>query len=117
MNRPLKLLYLMNIPSPYRWHLFSRLRELGLKRDIDFSVAFMTEQSRHRPWRLSDFPQTFPVTLPWGINLSKRDDRLLNPGLIGRLLYAKWDGLFWGGYDNPTTAFLATLPFPVSKSN
>lgn len=110
MSRPLKLLYVMNIPSPYRWHLFTRLHEISASRGIEFHVVFMSHKSVRRRWRLDDFPRTFPFSVPWGVNLSRTGDRLFNPGLILRLLYERWDWVILGGYDNPTTAMLAALP-------
>jgi len=110
MKRPSRLLYVMNIPSPYRWHLFTRLHQIGASKGIEFHVAFLTSQSRGRRWHLNDFPNSFDFTVPWGVNLSRNTDRLLNPGLIFHLLYESWDWIILGGYDNPTTALLTLLP-------
>lgn len=110
MNRPHKLLYVMNIPSPYRWHLFNRMHQIGHDRGIYFEVAFLSKQSLNRRWKIDEFPQSFRFSVPWGVNLSQTSDRLLNPGLVFRLLYQRWDWVILGGYDNPSTALLALLP-------
>lgn len=110
MTRSFRLLYIMNIPSPYRWHLFSNLYKIGAVRGVEFHVAFLAPGSRGRRWNLNDFPQTFQFSNPWGVNLSRHADRLLNPGLIAKLLFQPWDWIILGGYDNPTTALLTLLP-------
>lgn len=109
-----KLLYIMNIPSPYRWHLFTQLYEIGQTKGISFEVCFLAKAAPERPWKLTDFPLTFPYRVPWGIDFLKRGTsvRMFNPSLIVRMLFQRWDWVIMGGYDNPSHAVLAALPLP-----
>ena len=110
-----RLLYIMNIPSPYRWHLFSKLHEVAKTKGIDFEVAFLSKQSRRRKWQLEDFPRSFPYHLSWAINFSRNGEKFLNPAMICRTLLQRWDWIILGGYDNPTNAILAGLPLPRTQ--
>jgi glycosyltransferase involved in cell wall biosynthesis len=110
-----KLLYVMNIPSPYRWFLFSKLYKLGKERNIEFRVLFLAKGSKKRTWHLSEFSNRFPYTVAWGINFSLSDVRMLNPFMIVKLLFQRWDWIIFGGYDNPTNAILLTLPMPKTR--
>lgn len=107
-----KLLYIMNIPSPYRWYLFTRLYQIGQEKGIDFEVRFLAKGAPERTWKLTDFPQTFPYQVPWGLDFLSRGTsvRMFNPGLIARMLVERWDWVIMGGYDNPSNALLAVLP-------
>lgn len=107
-----RLLYIMNIPSPYRWHLFTRMYEIGAKKGVHFEVVFLGSRSRRRNWRIEEMPRSFPYHVSWSVNFSTHSDRFLNPGLILGLLRQRWDWVILGGYDNPTTAILASLPLP-----
>lgn len=115
MKQNRRLLYIMNIPSPYRWHLFEKLYEIGANKGVDFQVVFLAKESPRRKWKIKDFPNTFPYYIPGSINLSANSERFLNPGYILGLMRQSWDWIIFGGYDNPTTAILASLPLPRTK--
>ncbi|MBI4335326.1 MAG: glycosyltransferase family 4 protein [Candidatus Omnitrophica bacterium] len=106
-----RLVYITNIPSPYRVHLFERMYHECQARDIDFAVWFMAESEPGRFWecdfRVCDFPHRrlfglHPIIAgqPFHTNPGAWRDIVKNP--------PKWLVL-GGGWQFPTVFMLAFL--------
>lgn len=90
-----KVLFVVNIPSPYRISFFN---ELG--RNCDLTVAFegMTASDRDAKWKGAD-AENFRAVYLNGIRITS--ERFFCPNII-HLLRKKWDHIFLGGYSTPT---------------
>lgn len=90
-----KVLFVVNIPSPYRIDFFN---ELG--RYCDLTVAFegMTASDRDIKWK-GAAAENFHAVYLNGIRITS--ERFFCPNII-HLLRKKWDHIFLGGYSTPT---------------
>lgn len=90
-----KVLFVVNIPSPYRIDFFN---ELG--RYCDLTVAFegMTASDRDIKWK-GAAAKSFHAVYLNGIRITS--ERFFCPNVI-HLLRKKWDRIFLGGYSTPT---------------
>ncbi len=90
-----KLLFLTNIPSPYRVSFFN---ELGKKCSLTVTFEGKTASDRDRLWKHEKMEYFRPVFLK-GIRTGT--DHFLCPGII-RMLKQKWDAVIVGTYATPT---------------
>lgn len=105
----------MNIPSPYRVHLFTEMYRQLQARGIEFHVHFLSDmkrghEARPRAWHnpKMEFPYTY--WRDYGIRHYH-----FNPGLLLHLLFHKPDYLLSGTPFDTFTTIL--LPFVARKSS
>lgn len=111
-----RLLFIINAPSPYRWHSFNVIYRVASEHGIEFSVVFLTHQSKPHPWSIKTLgPADFPYSAPWGINVQPSRMAYLNPAFILKTIGTKWDWIIFGGYDTPTNLLLILLPLLHTK--
>ena len=91
----MKILFLTNIPSPYRVHFFNELGK-SCKLTVVFEGRFAT--NRNKIWQSEEAYHFTPVFLK-SIRLGA--DTFLSFKII-RLLKQKWDVVILGGYSTPT---------------
>ncbi|HLZ08172.1 MAG TPA: hypothetical protein VKT80_06275, partial [Chloroflexota bacterium] len=89
---------MMNIPTPYRVHMFDALtRELD-RRGIDFHVYFMARTRHPRRWRIPDDQMAFNHSIALGIHPRHGSDVFhFNPGIPLALVKAPPTWLVLGG--------------------
>lgn len=104
---PRRLVFVMNIPSPYRIDLFNRLQDLARPRGIECEVCFLSETERGRYWKSDPDTWRFEgrVWPGWGPPLG-RVEWYVNPSLVARLWRRPPDWLVVGGWIQPTVALL-----------
>lgn len=92
----MKILYLVNIPSPYRVDFFNELGKL-----CDLTVLFEREYSKDRKknWHNYNFNNFNGIILK-GLNFIKNNS--FNFGVIKYLKEEKYDCIVIGGYSTPT---------------
>jgi glycosyltransferase involved in cell wall biosynthesis len=101
-DRPLRVLVVTPIPTPYRdpfWSVLAR------RPDIDLEVLYCASGKRDRPWQAS-WDSTFRQEVLPGHNLARwfgvGSSCYLNPGIRERLRKSNIDALIVGGYNHPT---------------
>lgn len=107
----MKILFLVNIPSPYRVDFFNELGEL-----CDLTVLYERKiaSDRNENW-VSNKTNSFKEIFLKGINVRK--DAAFNPGVIKYLKKGLFDLIVIGGYSTPTGMFaieycnLKKIPF------
>ena len=99
----MKLLYITNIPAPYRQKRFNAMAEIFPKYGIDFEVLYMAKIESNRQWMISDDSYNYPYKIFKGIHPTVgRFFAHLNPGLLLRLLKNDYDVAVVGGMASPT---------------
>lgn len=106
----MKVLFLTNIPAPYRVEFFN---DLGKMCDLTVSFEGTTATDRDKKWTHAPATHFTPVFLR-GVRTSA--DSFICPGII-KLLKQKWDRIIVGGYSTPTSMLaieymrLCKIPF------
>lgn len=103
----MKVLFLANIPSPYRVDFFN---ELGKKCDLTVTFEGIKATDRNMEWK-SDIPKNFKAIYLKGKRI--KSDSFFCPGIIG-VLKKKWDRIIIGVYST-TTSMLAIEYLKFSK--
>ncbi|NBL00956.1 MAG: hypothetical protein EOM50_23760, partial [Erysipelotrichia bacterium] len=100
MNNRLKVLYLTNIPSPYRVSFFNELGKL-----CDLTVLFERRSSDEREESWHDFNfENFQGVFLEGIKFRK--NQAISLGFVQYIKKNNYDHIIVGGYATPTGALL-----------
>ncbi|KAA0548462.1 glycosyltransferase family 4 protein [Bacillus sp. BGMRC 2118] len=114
MSRRIKVLFLANIPSPYRVAFFN---ELGEKCDLTVLFERKTSDERELTWYNNDFSNFRAVFLE-GIKVNKNNALCFN--VIRYLKKNLYDFIIVGGYATPTGTLainymkLKNIPFAIN---
>jgi len=114
LKNKLRILYLVNIPSPYRVSFFNELGKI-----CDLTVLFERKSSSDREltWHEYDFEHFNGIFLN-GVNF--KSDQGLCLGIIKFLSRKKYDCIVIGGYSTPTGALainylkISNIPFVLN---
>jgi len=110
----MKLLYITNIPTPYRQKRFNRLSQLLLKNGIELEVLYMAKTEPNRNWVLKKDTFKYSYNIYKGIHpVVGGMFAHFNPSLLIRLLKNDYQMAIVGGMASPTH-WLA--PFFISKN-
>jgi len=110
----MKILYVTNIPTPYRRYRFDVLDKLLTKRGHTLEVLFMAETEPERQWDPIENMEGFSARMFFNINLaSGRSIGHFNPGLLWKVYRSDYDVVIVGGYASPSH-FLSIL---LAKKN
>lgn len=102
----MKLIYLTNIPAPYRIKRFNSMVPIFREEGIEFEVWFMAESEKNRNWNIDYSTIKFNYKIWPGIH-----PRLggfyahFNPGILMALKQEKYDIIVVAGMSCPTTWF------------
>jgi glycosyltransferase involved in cell wall biosynthesis len=110
----LKLLYITNIPAPYRQKRFNKMAEIFPKHGIELEVLYMAKIEPNRKWDIPEDSYKYNFKIFKGIH--PRIGRFFahfNPGLLLRLMKKDYDIVIVGGMASPTH-WLA--PFFIPKN-
>lgn len=108
-----KLLYLTNIPTPYRIKRFNDMTPLFQERGIDVEVMFCAKTEPDRNWTVDEKDMLFNYRFWPGIHPSVlRMYAHFNPSLLRRLRKNDYDVIIIGGMAFPT---LIMAPYFVHK--
>lgn len=99
----MKLLYLTNIPAPYRQKRFNLMQEIFPKLNIDFEVLYMSKSEPNRSWVVPEnsFNYKYKIFKGFHPTIGKFYAHF-NPTLLLRLLKKDYDIIIIGGLANPT---------------
>jgi len=99
----MKLLYVTNIPAPYRNKRFNTMQEIFPELGIEFEVLYMAWKEPNRFWELdlNDFKYKYKVYKGIHPVIGKMFAHF-NPGLFLRLLKADYDAVIIGGMGSPS---------------
>lgn len=98
-----KLLYITNIPAPYRQKRFNKMAEIFPTYGIDFEVLYMAEKEPNRSWSIPADSYKYPHKFFKGIHPTIGNFYAhFNPGLLFRLLRNDYDIAIVGGMASPT---------------
>lgn len=109
-DRPLRVLFLTNIPAPYRVSFFNELAK-----SCDLTVLYERRRAsdRHVEWSTTSTPQYREVYLP-GFPVGA--DKAFSPAVLQHLNRSRYDVIVLGGYATPTgilaIGYLATRRIP-----
>jgi glycosyltransferase involved in cell wall biosynthesis len=118
MNDPsrIRLLWVKNIPSPYRNHRFETMLRVFPKYGIDFEVHFMAWHEPDRFWRFQPEDIHYPSRFHAGVQLRPikwfGSGFHFNPGLLRAVRREHYDILVVGGYASPSAALTPFLARP-----
>ena len=103
----MKVLFLTNIPSPYRVDFFNELGKL-----CDLTVLFETKSAKDRDatWaadKITNFKAVFLKGIRRGVA------EAVCPGIFKYLTKKKFDVIVVGMYSSPTGMCTGTLPRPI----
>lgn len=106
-----RLVFVTNIPSPYRLHEFQNIYELLSEIEIDFEILFMAKTERGRYWSSETDGYSFPHKFMRGISLYPYKDIsvFINLEVVTNLLKKPPDWLLLGGAWYLPTTLLALL--------
>lgn len=108
-----KLLYITNIPAPYRQKRFNTMSQIFPEYGIDFEVLYMDKIEPNRQWEISADSYNYNYKIFKGIHPTIGGFFAhFNPGLLFRLLKNDYDIAVVGGMASPTH-WLA--PFFISR--
>jgi len=109
-----KLLYITNIPAPYRQKRFNTMAKIFPEYGIEFEVLYMAETEPDRQWIIPEDSYNYNYKIFKGIHPTVgRFYAHFNPGLLLRLLKNDYDIAVVGGMANPT---LWLAPFFISHN-
>jgi glycosyltransferase involved in cell wall biosynthesis len=100
-SNPQKVVFITNIPTPYRVPWWNRLNEF-----VDLQVVFMDKTEKNRKWKNVLEAGTFKYRIIQGLHwdFPKRDWTLhINPSVLYTLSRTKPQKLILGGYDSITS--------------
>lgn len=102
----MKLLYLTNIPAPYRIKRFNDMALIFKKRDIDVEVLFMSDVEPDRKWNVDYESMRFEYKVWPGVHPQIGNMFAhYNPTLLKRLSRNDYDAIVVGGMSCPTLWF------------
>ncbi|MBS4019800.1 MAG: glycosyltransferase family 4 protein [Dechloromonas sp.] len=108
-----KLVYVTNIPTPYRIPRFNELAAQLRKQGWHFEVLFTSDIEPNRSWVIDYDSIKFDYKIYWGLRPTLFGMFAhFNPGLLARLARDDYDIVVIGGYGNPTLMF---APFFCTK--
>ena len=111
-----KLLYITNIPAPYRQKRFNMMAKIFPEYGIDFEVLYMAKIEPNRKWIITADSYNYPYKIHKGIH--PRIGRFFahfNPGLLMRLRKRDYDLVVVGGMASPTH-WLAPIFIPKDRT-
>lgn len=110
------LIWVTNIPSPYRNHRYELFAEVFPTLGLSFEVAYMAETEPGRFWKFGRNELTYPHKFFRGSHWNVRGIPLhTNPGLVAYVRRRRPDLLVVGGYTSPTTLALSLFTPPGAK--
>lgn len=110
-----KLLYITNIPAPYRQKRFNTMAKIFPEYGIDFEVLYMAKIEPNRQWEIPKDSYNYRYKIYRGIHPSIGGFFAhFNPGLLFRLLKNDYDFAVVGGMASPTH-WLAPFFIPRKK--
>lgn len=99
----MKLLYITNIPAPYRQKRFNTMAEIFPQYGIEFEVLYMAKNEPDREWIIPLNTYNYPHRFFKGLHpVIGRFFAHFNPGLLLRLLKNNYDVAIVGGMASPT---------------
>jgi len=99
----MKLLYITNIPAPYRQKRFNTMAEIFPKYGIDFEVLYMAKIENNRKWIIKKDSYKYQYRIYKGIHPEIGGFYAhFNPGLLYRLLKSDYQIAVVGGLGSPT---------------
>lgn len=99
----MKLLYITNIPAPYRQKRFNLMQEIFPKYGLEFEVLYMSENEPNRQWVIPEDSYKYNYKIYNGIHPTIGGFFAhFNPGLLMRLLRNDYDIAIIGGMASPT---------------
>ena len=99
----MKLLYLTNIPAPYRQKRFNVMAEVFPKYGIDFEVLYMAKIEPDRNWIVPENSYHYRYKIFNGFHPTiGKFYAHFNPSLLYRLMKRDYDIIVIGGMANPT---------------
>lgn len=109
-----KMLYVTNIPAPYRQKRYNLMAEIFPLYDIDVEVMYMAEIEKNREWIISKESYKYHYKIYKGIHPTVGNMFAhFNPGLLFKLWKGNYDIVIIGGMSSPTHLL---APFLVPKS-
>lgn len=109
-----KMLYVTNIPAPYRQKRYNLMAEIFPQYDITFEVLYMAETEKNRNWIISDESYKYEYKIYKGIHPTIGNMFAhFNPGLLLKLWKGKYDIVVIGGVGSPTHIL---SPFVIPRS-
>ena len=110
-DKPLRIVHLTNIPTPYRVNFFNHLNNFLSEKDIDLYVVYCSYSEPNRNWKIDDFDFKYRWKILKGITLNLFGFYLhLNPFIINYLNRLKPDILINAGSWNMPSAILSLIP-------
>lgn len=98
-----KLLYITNIPTPYRQKRFNTMAEIFPQYGIDFEVLYMAKIEPDRQWIIPKNSYNYKFKIYKGIHPTIAGLYAhFNPGLLMRLMKNNYDIVVVGGMASPT---------------
>lgn len=98
-----KLLYITNIPAPYRQKRYNLMQEIFPKNGIEFEVLYMAKIEPDRDWIIPSDSFRYNYKIFKGIHPEISDFHAhFNPSLLIRLLKKDYDIAIVGGMASPT---------------
>lgn len=99
----MKLLYITNIPAPYRQKRFNTMAKIFPEYEIDFEVLYMAKIEPNRDWIIPEDSYNYPYKIFKGIHPTLAGMFAhFNPGLLLRLLKNDYEIAIVGGMASPT---------------
>jgi glycosyltransferase involved in cell wall biosynthesis len=99
----MKLLYITNIPAPYRQKRFNTMARIFPDYGIDFEVLYMAKIEPNRKWKIEFESYTYPHRFFKGVHPTIGGFYAhFNIGLLMRLLVNDYDLAIVGGMASPT---------------
>lgn len=114
MNQKRKIVFVMNGLSPYRMNLFSSIKSLLDKSNLDLTVISLCENEDNRPWRYSEYKTEY-TKKSFGFTLKISDIYLhFNFGLI-RMIKKENPSIIIiaGGYHIPSNLMLVIKKYKL----
>lgn len=100
---PLRLLWITNIPTPYRNYRYRLMREILPQKGLEFEVLYMARTEHGRHWGFTPAELDHPHRFFRGLHPRVRGVTLhINPGLLWYLLHQRADLVLVGGFSAPT---------------
>jgi glycosyltransferase involved in cell wall biosynthesis len=110
-----KMLYITNIPAPYRQKRYNLMQEIFPKNGIDFTVHYMAKIEPNRKWIITEESYKYKYKIHKGLHPSfGRFFAHFNPSIFALLLKGDYDFVIIGGMGSPSH-WLSSLLTPKSK--
>lgn len=100
---PDHLLFLTNIPTPYRVSQFNLMQEVFSEFDLDFEVWYLAESEPNRWWTLDPQASRFPSRTFSGLHATLSGVYAhFNPGMLHQLRTTEYSAVIVGGLGSPS---------------